>query len=145
MTEINYIKENIRFIRQYASLSQADFAALLKVTTPQLWTFEKRGTPPKRVVLERLSKISGISIDKLESEIITTQMLDDCKKKNYETKEDADIANLILQDSGESISLSQIAQELNILAELIKKIDSKNNYVKILEKKSKFRDDNIQN
>lgn len=77
-----HIAENIKLIRQFWDLKQAEFAKLLGATTAMIKSYENGNAQPKRIVEETLSSLSGIKLEDLRNTKIGIKSIKPLKDKN---------------------------------------------------------------
>ena len=60
-----YIQENIRFLRRYKGWTQEQLAERLGIKRPLIGAYEEGRAVPKLLVIQQISLLFGISIDRL--------------------------------------------------------------------------------
>lgn len=117
MILINFIAENIRFLRIYKSLSQAEFADELGITTGQLYTYEKGRTEPKRIVLQRLATMTGLDVETIKTVKLTPKIIEEWPHRKKETLvAEKSESSLVLYEPNEPYELKDIGRLIEIIA-----------------------------
>ena len=60
-----HLSDNIRYIRLLSGKTQTEFAELVGATKDTLYTYEKGKAKPNELVLSKISKIAGVTLEQL--------------------------------------------------------------------------------